>query len=131
MEDKVYKLIASQLLRIESCKKINNEKSMENIEEAIDILEHIEKQYLPHGSGIDCGCKINIEKSNSNKIVIDFSFHHMDENGYYDGWTDHSIIITPSLYFDYDMKITGKNRNYVKDYLTENFSSHLDQIKTI
>ena len=55
-----------------------------------------------------------------NKIVISFGFHHMDENGMYDGWTNHDLIIRPD--FDgFKIKITGRDRNCVKDYLYELF----------
>ena len=86
--------------------------------------ENIEKECknLPSGSGIDSGTKLNMQESSKNKIVFNFSFHHMDENGSYDGWTDHKAIFTPSFEFNgYDLKITGKDRNEIKDYLHELF----------
>jgi len=45
----------------------------------------------------------------------------MDENGYYCGWSDHSIIITPSLAFGFDLRITGRNVRDIKDYMAEVF----------
>jgi len=90
-------------------------------------LNNISKHYLPSGSGIDAGCTINIDESNENKIVINFSFHHMDENGFYDGWTDHKVICKPS--FDgFNLRITGKNKNGVKEYLYDTFDSCLNFI---
>jgi hypothetical protein len=46
----------------------------------------------------------------------------MDENGYYDGWSEHKIIITPDLVNDFNVKITGKNRNNIKEYINSCFS---------
>lgn len=86
-----------------------------------DIL-NLEKQ-LPSGSGINNGSKVNLKLSTSQKIVIDTAFHHMDENGYYDGWTEHKIIITPCLKYGYNIKVTGRNRNQIKDYLYDLFDN--------
>ena len=83
--------------------------------EAKANLSDFERE-MPSGSGIDCGCKINIKKSKQQKIVISTSFHHMDESGGYDGWTEHEITITPTFGF-FDLKISGNDRNGIKDYL--------------
>jgi hypothetical protein len=45
----------------------------------------------------------------------------MDENGFYDGWTDHTITIRPDLVFQFDMRISGRNKNEIKDYIAECF----------
>jgi hypothetical protein len=89
------------------------------------------KDYLPHGSGFDNGCKIDIERSGKSKVVILFSFHHMDENGYYCGWTDHELIITPCLVNEFNLRITGKDQNYIKEYLYETFDDCLNQVVEI
>jgi hypothetical protein len=81
---------------------------------------------LPSGSGIDCGTKLSEDECTATKIVLLTSFHHMNDSGYYDGWTEHKIIITPS--FDgFDMRITGRDRNDIKDYLCEVYDSALSQ----
>jgi hypothetical protein len=77
-----------------------------------------ECEKLPSGSGLDNGIHFNRELSSANKLVFNFSFHHMDEYGGYSGWTDHRMIIQPS--FDtigYSIKITGRDKNGIKDYL--------------
>ncbi len=45
----------------------------------------------------------------------------MDENGYYCGWTEHNLIVTPSFKFGYDMRIPGKDKNQIKEYLYQIF----------
>lgn len=75
---------------------------------------------LPHGSGLDNGVSIDLNRSKSDKIVFNTEFHHMNENGYYDGWTSHSLIVTPK-FGGYDLRITGKNRNGIKEYLYDLF----------
>jgi hypothetical protein len=99
--------------------KDTNENFIDQAEENIKTLEKL----LPYGSGFDNGSKVNLKESNGQKIVINTSFHHMDENGCYDGWTEHTIIITPCLMYGYKIRITGKNRNYVKDYIYQQFDN--------
>lgn len=77
---------------------------------------------LPYGSGLDAGVHIDMERSKPDKIVFNTEFHHLNENGYYDGWSTHSLIITPR-FGGYDLKITGKNRNGIKEYLYDTFYS--------
>jgi len=86
-----------------------------------DRLDKLEKE-LPRGSGIDCGCKIDRANSGRKKVIITTSFHHMNDGGYYDGWTEHKIIFTPCLSEGPDMRITGRDRDQIKDYLYDTFS---------
>lgn len=90
-------------------------------ENRLDRLESM----LPSGSGIDAGCKIVREESGSDKVVIAFSWHHMNEDGYYDGWTQHKLIVKPKLWNDFDMRITGRDRGGIKDYLYDLFGEVL------
>lgn len=84
-----------------------------------DRLEHIERELLPSGSGIDHGTTIERD-AKPGSFVLCCDFHHMSEHGYYDGWTSHRITISPA--FDgIDVKVSGRNRNDIKDYLTETF----------
>lgn len=79
---------------------------------------------LPSGSGIDCGTKL--VSASATKIVLECSFHHMDEHGYYDGWTEHRITIRPT--FDsMDISISGRNRNGIREYLHEIYSLALSE----
>lgn len=91
-------------------------------EQAENQLKEIEKM-LPNGSGFDIGCKILRLKSKPERIVIQADFHHMDEHGYYDGWTEHQVIITPSLQWGYNIRVTGRNRNEIKDYIHYMFNN--------
>lgn len=72
---------------------------------------------LPSGSGIDRGTIIDRERSRPDRIVLVCSFHHMNEHGYYDGWTDHEVIVRPSLAWGFTLRVTGRDRNGIKDYL--------------
>ena len=48
-------------------------------------------------------------------------FHHMDDNGYYDGWTEHVVTVKPSLCFDIEISVSGRNRNGIKEYILDTF----------
>jgi hypothetical protein len=110
----VYKKIAQALT------VINNPDAMDKyIEQEYLNLEWIQENVLPSGSGFDSGCKIDHIKSTPNKIVIRCDYHHMNENGYYDGWTYHEVIIKPCLAYDHDMKITGRDKRDIKNYILD------------
>ncbi len=79
---------------------------------------------LPSGSGIDSGTKINIDATTEDKVVLDVSFHHMDEMGGYDGWTEHVVIVRPA-FNGLNLRITGRDRNQVKGYLYQVFEHAL------
>lgn len=79
----------------------------------------------PSGAGIDSGTMIDLDVSTPEKLVFGVCYHHMDEYGYYDGWTDHTITVRPSLQFGIDIKISGRNRNDIKDYLHDVFRTWL------
>lgn len=76
---------------------------------------------LPSGSGWDKGTDIDLDASHANKIALFGAYHHMNENGFYDGWTEHTITVKPSLTSDFDLRISGPNRNDIKDYLYQTF----------
>jgi hypothetical protein len=107
----------------EDCRKIDN---IEWFNKHSYHVEELAKNYLPSGSGINAGCEISQEESNENKIVITFSYDHMNENGYYEGCTYHKCICKPT--FDGpELKITGKNKNGIKEYLYDIFSNCLNE----
>lgn len=72
----------------------------------------------PHGSGFDSGTSLG--ECLKHKITFHTSFHHMNEVGMYDGWTEHKVLVTPE--FDgFDIRVTGRDRNGIKDYISEQF----------
>lgn len=115
---KLYREIASILNAIDNCRKSGNTTWLEKHEDSLKTL----CDFLPSGSGIDCGTILNRDKSTSEKLVFDFSYHHMNEYGMYDGWTEHTLTIRPSLQFGIDIRISGRDRNQIKEYLYETYS---------
>jgi hypothetical protein len=122
----LYQHFASALNALSNCIASKNTDWQSRHESA---LESLAKEFMPSGSGIDCGTKLDIDASlrDPSRLVFTFSFHHMDESGGYDGWTEHKLIVRPSLVFGIDLKITGRDRNGIKEYLHDVFSSALDQ----
>lgn len=84
-------------------------------------IHFIENELLPTGSGIDSGTKIDLDRSTEERLVLTTSFHHMNDSGYYDGWTNHDVVVRPSLTSGIGIKISGPNRREVKDYLHESY----------
>lgn len=114
--------LSSTLQARNNCIKSDNLRWENKHNDRISALE----KFLPSGSGIDRGTKFLDTESKPERLVFEFGFHHMDQNGYYDGWTDHTAIVTPA--FDgIDIRITGRNHNDVKDYLADVFRTAMQQ----
>lgn len=76
-------------------------------------------ELIPSGSGIDKGPRgyAHVEVK-PDAIRFDVGFHHMNDGGYYDGWTAHTIVIRPA--FDgVSVQVSGRDRREVKDYIHE------------
>ena len=122
---KLYQRIASAMKARENSLKNNNEtwfdKHTETIEKAI-------KDNFPHGSGFDGNTWLDFELSNPQKLVFFSEYHHMNENGYYDGWSTLKVIVKPDLAWGFDFKLTGIQRKYRfnKDYFEDVFNQFLD-----
>lgn len=92
---------------------------------AHDLLDIIEKEYLPQGCGVEC--KILKDECREDRIVMWVVYHHMNENGFNVGWTYHKVFVTPSLRFGFDLKITGRNKDNVKEYLGDWLAHNLER----
>jgi hypothetical protein len=123
MEYKVYQKL-SQLVnaRLKCLETKNDEWFIKHEQAILDLVKE-----LPSGSGIDCGTKIDLSLSAPDKLVLYVEYHHMNENGYYDGWTEHTIKVVPSLLFGIVLKISGRNRNEIKSYLYEIYQTALTE----
>jgi len=119
----LYQHLASLIEARLNCIALDNDFAS-NHEDAISTLA---SNYLPRGSGFDSGTTVDLESSKSNRLVIQTSYHHMNDGGYYDGWTEHSVIVTPSLAFGFDLRITGRDRREFKEYALELFQSALGE----
>lgn len=95
------------------------DKWSDRIDELMDLM--------PSGSGFDSGTKIDLDASHAEKLVFTTAYHHMNDAGYYDGWTEHTITVTPSFAFKCNIRISGRNRNGIKEYIADTFEHHLAQ----
>lgn len=120
----VYSRIAQLVVAMQNCEEANNTEWYSRHEATI---ETIVKDYLPSGSGFDNGTKFDVDASNERKLVFNAPYHHMDENGYYNGWTDHTITVRPSLWNEFELSISGKDRNDFKSYAHDVFRDSLQQ----
>jgi len=79
------------------------------------------QELLPIGNGIETGCVILL-KSTKKRIVIET---HPNDSYETSRWTAHQVIITPSFEREINIRITGKNKDNVKDYLHDIFREAL------
>jgi len=114
----VYQRIAQLADAWNTCKEKQNTEWQDKHE---DSIVELADNYLPRGSGFDAGTTVDLDASRHNRLVLNTSYQHMDESGYYCGWSDHSIIITPSLAHGFDLRITGRDVRDIKDYMAEVF----------
>jgi hypothetical protein len=101
--------------------------NQEWIDRHTDEIRRLVKEHMPSGSGWDMGTTLDLSASTPERLVFNGSWHHMTEVGMYDGWTDHEVIVKPSLLHDLHIRITGRDRNYIKDVIHESFLMALTQ----
>jgi hypothetical protein len=91
-------------------------------------IKDLTREFMPHGSGFDNGTEFDFSRSKPQRLVFTTSFHHMNENGFYDGWTEHTVIVTPT-FEGIELRITGRNRNDWKDYAYDVFHQALSETR--
>ena len=130
MERKLYKVIASSVDARLNCladeARTGKEHDWTAKHEA--TVTRLVYDFMPSGSGIDSGVKIDLDKSTGDKLVFHFGYHHMNDSGMYDGRTEHTVTVKPSLAFGFMLSISGPNRNQIKEYLHDLFSTALDDL---
>ena len=131
---KIYQKLASSIQAKKNCEESGNEEWYDNHSMVID---HIVRNYLPSGSGIDSGCTIDTDKHET--LVIYSSYHTMNEHGFYGEWVDFRVVVKPSLTKGIDLNIIGNFGKHqdLKDYLYDTFDYALcenvnqDEIKAL
>jgi hypothetical protein len=124
MKRKLYARLAELLVAMENCQRAGND---EWLQRHTDTLRKLVADRMPRGAGFDNGTTLDPARSGGNKLVFVTSFHHMDENGSYDGWSEHEVIIRPSLAFGFEIRVTGRDRAGIKDDIAETFSICLSE----
>lgn len=116
---KLYKYLANQLSRIAYMERNDRDEDADDLRSTVDDFV---KANFPSGSGFDTGTHLDWDKSTKERLVFRTEFHHMNDVGMYDGWTQHEVIVKPSLLFYIDVRVTGRDRNQIKDYIGETFN---------
>lgn len=121
---KVYQELATRFVAWLNCHAAQNGEWMARHE---DVIQDLIDRYLPHGSGIDSEVRLDFERSKPDRLVFYSSYHVMNEDGYYDGWIDFTVVVTPSLAFGFDVKVLGKFGKHqdLKEYLGDIFYAAL------
>ena len=94
---------------------------------AREEIERLVREHMPSGSGFDAGTTLNFERSTPEKLVFDTAYHHMSEHGFYCGWTDHRVTVTPSFDSGYNLRVSGRDRNDTKSYIEDTFRAALSR----
>lgn len=89
-----------------------------------EAIGYLVRNFLPHGSGFDSGVEIDMDDHRDERLILTTSFHHMNETGFYVGWTDHTVTVRPG-FNGLNVTVSGKNRNDIKTYIREMFHTCL------
>jgi hypothetical protein len=120
-----YREMASLLMSRANC--LTDPTKSDWAEKHTQTLLTLVDNVMPSGSGFDRGTSLDMERSTSERLVFTVAFHHMDEHGFYDGWTDHTVTVTSSLLSGIAIRVSGRNRNGIKDYIYETFEHALQE----
>ncbi len=125
MQTPLYQQLAALAVAAHNCDKaLNGDWAYKHRAAAGELT----KRYLPSGSGFDSGTQIDMSNSSADKLTFRTSFHHMDEAGCYDGWTEHVVTVKPQLLSGgIILHVSGRNRNAIKDYIADTFDHALHQ----
>ncbi len=90
-------------------------------------LSELIKDTLPHGSGFDSGVSVDWEATDvlAERYVFVCPFHVMNEVGFYVGWAEFRVSVTPSFQDTISLEIertatTGDDAEHgLEDYVAE------------
>lgn len=125
----VYQLIASLIVAYKNCEASHNliwlNRHSQKIRHIFDSLE---------GAGFKF--YYELDKSKENKIIFYGNYHKMNDTGYYDGYDNFKVIMTPDFINGFslriistDSKIKSEDREYYYDYLYNALSEKIDESK--
>jgi hypothetical protein len=124
---KVYQHIAREVGRMRRLENSRDPNAAELLDQLLQALDQLVGERLPSGSGFDAGTRLYIDNAKPDCYVFKCDFHHMNDGGYYDGWSEHDVVVTPSMEWGFNLRITGRDRNGIKDYIGECFQAALNE----
>ena len=107
--------LANTIEARENCVLSGNDDWFNKHKQSIETM----MENAPDGGGFDRGTTLD-DKSTYDKVIFNTEYHHMNTDGYYDGWTRHKIVVTPS-FNGMNIKVSGRNKNNIKDYIGDVF----------
>ena len=129
---KLYQFIAQRIAQLRNLTDTSfmpddiREKREEMAAHVEDSLHQLVKERFPSGSGFDAGTKLHLDTATPNRYVFQADFHHMDDNGYYCGWSHHTVVVTPDMQFGFRIRVTGRDMRDIKGYIAEMFDHVLN-----
>ena len=105
---------------LERCKAEGNKEWKEKHEKYLKKL----LEYLPNGSGYDNGT--HLVSITPQKAIFQTSFHHMNDVGFYDGWTDHKVTVC-ATFSGIEVNVSGRNKNNITEMIADDFHFALMQ----
>lgn len=122
MQNTLVQKLASLVQAVRICEKSGNEEWRSSMWRR---AEKLVRAHLPHGSGFDSGTVLDWDRSSPEKLVFRADFHHMDDNGFYCGWSEHYVTVRAHLAFGFTVSVSGRNKRDIKEYISEVFHSAL------
>lgn len=116
---------ASLIVAIQNCQRPGFNGHPDYPARHVEALEALARDHLPRGSGFDKGSSFDIDASRVDCLVIRTAFHHMDENGFYCGWSEHTVRVRAHLAFGFVVRVSGPNTRGIKDYISGAFHAAL------
>lgn len=114
----LYQALASKIVARQNCA---GGKNPEWFDRHREDAEKLVRDHLPSGSGFDNGTTIDWDRCTAERLVFKTAFHHMGDHGGYIGWSEHTVVVRPSLCFGFTLNVTGRDWRQIKDYIAEAF----------
>lgn len=122
MEQKtVAQAIHAALVAIANCNQTANDEWRVRWQ---DYIARISRECLPSGAGIDNGTRVLGLTSESRGFELVLDYHHMNDTGYYTGWTEYRAYIRPA-FNGLEITLSGRNVNDCKEYLHQTLHESL------
>jgi hypothetical protein len=86
-----------------------------------DKVDAVVKRYMPSGSGFDSGTSLNWVRSNANKLVFTTAFRQEGR------WPQHTVTVTPSFLYQFNIAVSGSNRDEIREFVSDEFAKCLRQ----
>lgn len=123
---KLSHIIAARLATIAHLEARGGECHAPLIDRNRDEIERCVAAFMLSGSGFDAGTTFLFDKATESKLIFGVEYHHMNDSGMYDGWTTHVVTIE-STFTSPNIKVSGRDRNGIKDYIVDCILPLMDQ----